>query len=89
MKLTFNVELEDGTKHRVTTAYADIIALEEEFDIDASDLVNRQRAKWLGYLAWHAMKRRKLTTLTFKDFQDQVETVDPENTAEGTDEGNA
>lgn len=83
MKLTFNVELEDGTKHRVTTAYADILALEDEFDIDASDLVSRQKAAWLAYLAWHALKRKNLIDIDFKTFRTQVEAVEPENTAEG------
>lgn len=80
MRLTFNVELEDGTKHRVTTAYADIIALEDEFDIDASDLVTRQRAKWLAFLAWSALKRNKIIDITFDAFRQQVTQVDPEDT---------
>lgn len=81
MRLTFNIELEDGTKHRVTTSYADIIALEDEFDIDASDLIKRQKAKWLAFLAWHALKRKQLVDTTFDIFRTQVETVDPEDTS--------
>lgn len=81
MKLTFNVELEDGTKHRITTAYADIIALEDEFDIDASDLATRQRAKWLAFLAWHGLKRLKVTDLSFDDFRSQVSLLEPEDTS--------
>lgn len=81
MRLTFNVELEDGTKHRVTTAYSDIMALEDEFDIDASTLVSRQKAKWLGYLAWHALKRKKVIDMSFDDFASQLETVEPEDTS--------
>lgn len=81
MRLTFNVELADGEKHRITTAYSDIIALEDEFDMDASDLVTRQRAKWLGFLAWHALKRLKVIDLTFAQFQEQVEAVEPEDTS--------
>lgn len=91
MKLTFNVELEDGSKHRVQTAYADIIAMEDEFDIDASDLVTRQRGKWLAFLAWHAMKRRKMTNLSWDAFQEQVEAVDGEGQEQVEDapQGNA
>lgn len=81
MRLTFNVELEDGTKHRVTTAYSDIIALEDEFDIDASDLVTRQKAKWLAYLAWHALKRLNVVDVPFKAFAEQVQLVEPEDTS--------
>lgn len=91
MKLTFNVELEDGTKHRVQTAYADIIAMEDEFDIDASDLVTRQKGKWLAYLAWHALKRRKVLDMSWDQFRNQVESVDAEGgeSEEGTPQGNA
>lgn len=81
MKLTFNVELEDGSKHRVTTAYADIIAMEDEFDIDASDLVTRQKGKWLAFLAWHALKRRRVIELSWEQFREQVEGIEPEEMA--------
>jgi hypothetical protein len=65
MKLSFEVTTSDGKTEKVDTAYADILALEQKFDIDASDLATRQRAQWLAYMAWHAMKRQGITSETY------------------------
>lgn len=83
MRLTFNLETSDGTKQKVQTAYADIMALEEAYDMDASDLVSRQKAVWLAYLCWHSLKRRNLTDKTFADWKIDVEVLEPEADEEG------
>lgn len=77
MRLTFNLEMTDGTSQKVQTAYADIMALEERFDMDASDLATRQKAVWLAYLCWHSMKRRGLTEKPFDEWKSEVEVLEP------------
>lgn len=57
MQIHFLIETDKGEKFDITSNYADIIALEEKFEMDASDLITHQRATWLGYLAWHALNR--------------------------------
>lgn len=79
MRLAFNLETSDGQKHKVTTAYADVMALEERFDIDASDLASRQKAIWLAYLCWHSMKRRGLVEKPFDEWKADVEVLEPED----------
>jgi hypothetical protein len=79
MRISFNVETSDGQKNTVTTAYADVMALEDKYDIDASDLVKRQRASWMAYLCWHAMKRQGLTTASFDDWKVTLELLDTED----------
>jgi hypothetical protein len=78
MKIKFAVTVEGETKE-VTTTYADVMALEEKFDIDASILGTRQRASWLGYLAWHSLTRTKQTELSYEKFSELVESVDPQD----------
>lgn len=85
MRLTFSLETTDGEKQKVTTAYADIMALEEAFDMDASDLVSRQKASWLAYLCWHSLKRRGLTDKTFDAWKVGVEVLEPSADDEGKD----
>ena len=84
MKITFEVTQTDGTKHTVSTVYADILALEDKFDIDASELATRQRAKWMAFLAWNAMKREGQTTEAFDKFTETIEELAPV----GDDSGN-
>lgn len=85
MQITFNVTV-DGKTTEITTSYTDIIALEEKFDIDASELKQRQRASWLAYLAWHALKRKNETTKTYEDFANGLEVLEAKNKSQ---QGNA
>jgi hypothetical protein len=57
MRIPFQLETEELGKQTVTTSYADIIALEEKFSMNASDLQAVQRATWMAFLAWHALRR--------------------------------
>lgn len=81
MQITFDVVLDDGTKHRVTTMFSDILALEDKFDIDASTLAERQRASWMAFLAWRAMTRTGDTKDTFDQFRDHISELQPESGA--------
>lgn len=68
----------DGKTNDVKAGYADIIALEEHFDIDASVLATRQRASWLAFLAWHALKRTGETDKPFDAWKETIENLQPE-----------
>lgn len=83
MRITFDVTTSDGTT-QVSTAYGDIVALEERFNIDASDLQTRQRAQWMAFLAWHAMKRQGLTKATFEKWCEDLQELAPAE-SEGND----
>lgn len=79
MKLTFDVTLTDGTTARVSTAFADLIALEDAFDVDASSLGVRQRAGWMAFMCWHALKRTFQTTDTFEAWKVKVDLLEMDN----------
>jgi hypothetical protein len=85
VKITFEVTQTDGTKHTVSTAYADILALEDKFDIDASELATRQRAKWMAFLAWNAMKRAGATKESFEKFTESLEDLSPSEAGQGNE----
>lgn len=84
MQITFDVVLEDG-KHRCTTMFADILALEDKFDIDASILTERQRATWMAFLAWRALTRSGETQLPFDAFKTQIQELSPADVSTGKD----
>lgn len=77
MRLTFKLETTNGESMTVQTAYADVMALEEAFDMDASDLATRQKASWLAYMCWHSLKRRNLTDKPFAEWKQDVEVLEP------------
>jgi len=78
MKITFDVATTDGERQKVTTAFADIIALEEHFDIDVSTLNVRQRGGWMAFLAWHALHRTGQTTETYDVWKRKVDELIPD-----------
>lgn len=82
MLIQLNVTVGDEVK-TVTAGIPDIMALEDKFDIDASELGKRQRLKWLVFLAWNALKRQGETEATFEDFAESVVNLDV------SDQGNA
>lgn len=85
MKITFEVTQTDGTKHTVSTAYADITALEDKFGIDASELATRQRATWMAFLAWNALKRNGETKESFEKFVDTIDELSPVDGGQGNE----
>jgi hypothetical protein len=87
MKITFDVTTTDGVTHRVSTVYADIIAMERKFNIDASELATRQRAEWLGFLAWNALKRSGDTSEPFDKFVLEIDSLAPVDLEDGPGNG--
>lgn len=86
-RMTFKVELQDGTTHEVGIGDADTIATEDKYGIDATAFAGAPKTEWFAYMAWHALKRRKQTDLSWDAFKSQVEVLDP--VAEESDSGNA
>jgi hypothetical protein len=76
MQIKFKVTVDGETKD-ITTNYADVMALESKFDIDASELSKRQRASWLAFLAYSALKRTGATTKSFEEWSIGLEALDP------------
>lgn len=79
--IRMTLTMTDGTTHDVRTAFADIIALEEKFDIDASDLAQRQRAKWMAFMGWNALARTRKTDLDFDTFCSQIADLDAQGSS--------
>lgn len=77
MRIKMHVEY-DGKQHEVTAGVADVIALEDEFDIDASSLGVKTKMKWLAFLAWNAMRRGGIDVPAFKEFAEGLEGLDVE-----------
>lgn len=73
----------EGKETEITCQYADIVALEEKFNIDAAELKTRARAGWLSFLAWHALFRTKQTDLPYDEWINLLDEVDSKATKEG------
>lgn len=84
MKITFKVTTTGSEPTEVTTSYGDLIALENKYGVDASDLGNRQRAQWLAFMAWNALKRRGDVKVGFEEWVETIEALEPVDS-----EGNA
>lgn len=79
--IRMSLTMTDGTKHNVTTAFADILALEDKFDIDASEMATRQRARWMAFMGWNALRRAKETDLDFDAFCSQIADLDAQGSS--------
>lgn len=62
----------DGNEETVSAVAADLIAFEQFFDLSVTRLEKDLRLTHLVYLAWHALKRTKKTTMEFADFADTI-----------------
>lgn len=71
------VEFLDGETVEVKTVAADYIAFETKFDKSISELANDARMTYLFYLAWHVLKRTKVTELEFEAWSELVAMVGP------------
>lgn len=77
MRIVFNVTTDDGAETQIQTSYGDLIALENKFNINASDLGVTQRAQWLAFLAYSALRRRDSLKVTFEQWSETVVSLDP------------
>jgi hypothetical protein len=74
MKVTLRITFLDGTSRDVTVSASDMVAFEDKFNISISKL-DEARISWLLFLAWHSEKRRNITTKSYEEWIDDVETI--------------
>jgi hypothetical protein len=89
MKITLQVEQQDGLKYQVVTNLFSIVALERKFKIRASDLASGVAMEHLAFLAYEGAKQNSITVpLTFDDYIKALTSVEvvSEDTANPTNE---
>lgn len=89
MKITLNVEQQDGQTYQVTTNLFSIVALERKFKIRASDLASGVAMEHLAFLAFEGAKQNGIVTpAIFDDYIKKLVSVDvvSEDTANPTQE---
>ena len=89
MKITLQVEQQDGLKYQVTTNLFSIVALERKFKIRASDLASGVAMEHLAFLAFEGAKQNNVVVpLTFDDYIRSLASVEvvSEDTANPTEE---
>ena len=89
MKITLNVEQQDGQTYQVTTNLFSIEALERKFKIRASDLASGVAMEHLAFLAFEGAKQNGIVTpAVFDDYIKKLVSVEvvSEDTANPTEE---
>ena len=89
MKITLNVEQQDGQTYQVTTNLFSIVALERKFKIRASDLASGVAMEHLAFLAFEGAKQNGIVTpAVFDDYIKKLVSVEVvgEDDANPTDE---
>jgi hypothetical protein len=77
MKITLRITFNDGTTRDITVSAADMVAFEDKFNMSISKL-DEARISWLLFLSWHSEKRRGITTKSYEEWIDDVETIGAE-----------
>jgi hypothetical protein len=75
VKITFEVEFEDGRKIEAAAKPKDIIAFERQYDRSFTGVVDDLRFEHLCYLAWSPLHRQKRDPRAFDEFMDDVEDI--------------
>jgi len=75
MRIALTVEYLDGSGVEVTASAPDLNAFEETYDMALGDFQKNPRIKYLMFIAWHALKRNKLTTDTFEPWMERVDSI--------------
>ncbi len=89
MKITLNVEQQDGQTYQVTTNLYSIVALERKFKIRASDLASGVAMEHLAFLAFEGAKHNSIVVpAVFDDYIKKLVSVEvvSEDTANPTEE---
>ena len=89
MKITLNVEQQDGQTYEVTTNLFSIVALERKFNIRASDLASGVAMEHLAFLSFEGAKQNGITVpAVFDDYIKKLILVEvvSEDTANPTQE---
>ena len=77
MKITLNVEQQDGQTYQVSTNLYSIVALERKYKIRASDLASGVAMEHLAFLAYEGAKQNSITVpINFDDYIRGLASVD-------------
>jgi hypothetical protein len=77
MKITLNVEQQDGQTYQVSTNLYSIVALERKYKIRASDLASGVAMEHLAFLAYEGAKQNNITVpINFDDYIRGLASVD-------------
>lgn len=76
MKINLLVKFVDGSDKLITANAADLVAFESKYDMSVARLEKDVKLTHLLFLAWHAEKRTKATTLEFDTWVESVEGVE-------------
>ena len=72
MKINLHVGFDDGSGVEAVASMPDFIAFERKYDKPVQAFASDVRIEYMCYLAWHNLKRRKVTELEFDDWLETV-----------------
>jgi hypothetical protein len=72
LRLALHVDYDDGTGADVIASALDIVNFERKFDKSITVFADQVRVEYLLELAYSALSRKKLTTLSFDDWADTI-----------------
>ena len=72
LRLALHVDYDDGSGVDVIASALDIVNFERKFDKSITVFADQVRVEYLLELAYSAMSRKKLTTLSFDDWADTI-----------------
>ena len=72
LRLALHVDYDDGSGVDVIASALDIVNFERKFDKSIKVFADQVRVEYLLELAYSAMSRKKLTTLSFDDWADTI-----------------
>lgn len=72
LRLALHVDYDDGSGADVIASALDIVNFERKFDKSITVFADQVRVEYLLELAYSALSRKKLTTLSFDDWADTI-----------------
>lgn len=72
LRLALHVDYDDGSGADVIASALDIVNFERKFDKPITVFADQVRVEYLLELAYSALSRKKLTTLSFDDWADTI-----------------
>jgi hypothetical protein len=74
---TVNVIMDDGTEHRVQAVNQDMIKWDMTRHAKRWPPTDECSSKWVTFLAWAAMRRQGIISMTLEDFETKCLSVEP------------
>jgi hypothetical protein len=75
LRIALHVDYDDGSSVDVVASALDIVNFERKFDKSVTVFATDVRVEYLLDLAYSACSRKKLTTLSFEDWADQISAI--------------